>query len=232
MKRRSLLAGAAASSLARPSLAGRSQTLTMIPQVALNSIDPVWTSSQIARNMGYMVFDQLYGRDEAMNAQAADGRSRPDGGWRPALDVAAAGKSVVARRREGAGAATAWPRCERWMKRNPAGGALEAQARCHRGHRRPQLRSAAEQALSASADAVVAVHHPAGDDAGTAGPRPIRSSRSPKRSAAGRSAGWRMSMCWPATPRSPASTATCRATNRPATPPAVIACCWTGWSGR
>ena len=41
----------------------------MIPQVALNSIDPVWTSSQIARNIGYMVFDLLYGRDEAMNAR-------------------------------------------------------------------------------------------------------------------------------------------------------------------
>ena len=69
MERRGFLAGAAATALAQPSLAGRSKTLTMIPQVALNSIDPVWTSSQIARNLGFMVFDLLYGRDEAMNAR-------------------------------------------------------------------------------------------------------------------------------------------------------------------
>ncbi len=70
MHRRSLLLGAAAAivaPLARPAIAGNSQTLSIVPQVALNSIDPVWTSSQIARNMGFMVFDLLYGRDEAMN---------------------------------------------------------------------------------------------------------------------------------------------------------------------
>ena len=67
MHRRSLLLGAAAAALARPAIAGKSQTLSIVPQVALNSIDPVWTSSQIARNMGFMVFDLLYGRDEAMN---------------------------------------------------------------------------------------------------------------------------------------------------------------------
>src|ERR1700744_5702607 len=68
MRRRTLLAGAAATALARPAIAGKAQTLSQVPQVALNSIDPIWTSSQIARNMGYLVFDQLYGRDEAMNA--------------------------------------------------------------------------------------------------------------------------------------------------------------------
>ena len=67
MHRRSLMLGAAAAALARPALAGKAQTLTIVPQVALNSIDAVWTSSQIARNMGFMVFDLLYGRDEQMN---------------------------------------------------------------------------------------------------------------------------------------------------------------------
>ncbi len=69
MQRRSLLLGAAAVTLARPALGGPSKTLRIVPQVALNSIDPVWTSSQIARNMGFMVFDLLYGRDEFMNPQ-------------------------------------------------------------------------------------------------------------------------------------------------------------------
>ena len=125
MKRRSLLAGAAASSLARPALAGRAQTLTMIPQVALNSIDPVWTSSQIARNMGYMVFDQLYGRDEAMNArpQMVESDLMEDGARRWTLRLRENlwwhdGEKVLAR--------DCVASLKRWMKRNPAGGALEA----------------------------------------------------------------------------------------------------------
>jgi len=72
MHRRSLLQGAVAAAimpLARPAIGANAKTLSIVPQVALNSIDPVWTSSQIARNMGFMVFDLLYGRDEAMNPQ-------------------------------------------------------------------------------------------------------------------------------------------------------------------
>jgi peptide/nickel transport system substrate-binding protein len=124
MKRRSLLAGATASSLARPSLAGRSQTLRMVPQVALNSIDPVWTSSQIARNMGYMVFDQLYGRDEAMNAcpQMVESDLMENGARRWTLRLRADlwwhdGEKVLAR--------DCVASLKRWMKRNPAGGTLE-----------------------------------------------------------------------------------------------------------
>ena len=63
MNRRGFLA-AAASTLARPALGGTAKTLSCVPQNALNSIDPIWTSAQIARNMGFMVFDMLYGRDE------------------------------------------------------------------------------------------------------------------------------------------------------------------------
>jgi peptide/nickel transport system substrate-binding protein len=125
MKRRGLLAGAAASSLARPSLAGRSTTISMVPQVALNSIDPVWTSSQIARNMGYMVFDQLYGRDEAMNArpQMVESDLAEDGFRRWTLRLRADlwwhdGEAVLAR--------DCVASLRRWMRRNPAGGALEA----------------------------------------------------------------------------------------------------------
>ena len=87
MHRRSLLLGAAAAvaaPLARPAIAGNTQTLSIVPQVALNSIDPVWTSSQIARNMGFMVFDLLYGRDEAMNPrpQMLEGDLMEDDGRR------------------------------------------------------------------------------------------------------------------------------------------------------
>ena len=87
MHRRSLLLGAAAAvaaPLARPAIAANAQTLSIVPQVALNSIDPVWTSSQIARNMGFMVFDLLYGRDEAMNPrpQMLEGDLMEDDGRR------------------------------------------------------------------------------------------------------------------------------------------------------
>ena len=87
MHRRSLLLGAAAAivaPLASPALGGTSQTLSIVPQVALNSIDPVWTSSQIARNMGFMVFDLLYGRDADMNPkpQMLEGYTIEDDGKR------------------------------------------------------------------------------------------------------------------------------------------------------
>lgn len=125
MKRRSLLAGAATSALARPSLAGPSRTLSMIPQVALNSIDPIWTSSQIARNMGYMVFDQLYGRDEAMNAcpQMVESDLMEDSARRWTLRLRDNlwwhdGEKVLAR--------DCVASVKRWMKRNPAGNTLEA----------------------------------------------------------------------------------------------------------
>ena len=64
MNRRGLIAGAAAGLLARPALGGKAQTLVCVPQNPLSSFDPIWTSAQIARNAGYMIFDMLYGRDE------------------------------------------------------------------------------------------------------------------------------------------------------------------------
>jgi peptide/nickel transport system substrate-binding protein len=87
MHRRSLLQGAVAAAimpLARPAIGANAKTLSIVPQVALNSIDPVWTSSQIARNLGFMVFDLLYGRDEAMNPrpQMLEGDLMEDSGRR------------------------------------------------------------------------------------------------------------------------------------------------------
>ena len=124
MRRRSLMAGAGATALARPSLAGRSSTLRIIPQVALNSIDPVWSSSQIARNMGFMVFDLLYGRDEAMNArpQMIESDLMEEDARRWTLRLRQNlwwhdGEKVLAR--------DCAASLRRWMKRNSAGGTLE-----------------------------------------------------------------------------------------------------------
>ena len=41
-----------------------------MPQATLNSVDPIWSTSQVSRNLGFMVFEPLYGRD-------ADGVPRP-----------------------------------------------------------------------------------------------------------------------------------------------------------
>jgi peptide/nickel transport system substrate-binding protein len=72
-----LAAVAAAATLARPGLA-RAQsgrTLRFIPQGNLANIDPVWTTTTIARNHGLMVYDTLFGlgADFTAKPQMAEG---------------------------------------------------------------------------------------------------------------------------------------------------------------
>jgi peptide/nickel transport system substrate-binding protein len=73
MRRRSLLGGAAAavagSSLYRPSLAQPAKTLRFVPQANLANPDPIWTTATVAINHGYMVWDTLYGIDDALQPQ-------------------------------------------------------------------------------------------------------------------------------------------------------------------
>jgi peptide/nickel transport system substrate-binding protein len=69
MKRRHLLAAAAATvvpaSLARPALAQSAErTLRFIPEGNLQNPDPIWSTTTVARNFGYMVWDTLYGVSE------------------------------------------------------------------------------------------------------------------------------------------------------------------------
>ncbi len=73
MKRRRLL-GAAASGAAvlaapRLSLAGDARVLKFVPQADLAAVDPMWTTSYVTRNHGYMVYDTLYGLDEQYQPQ-------------------------------------------------------------------------------------------------------------------------------------------------------------------
>ena len=70
MRRRTVLAGAAASLMA-PALvrAEASRTLRFIPEADLAVLDPVWTTANVTRNHAYMVFDTLYGMDEGFNVQ-------------------------------------------------------------------------------------------------------------------------------------------------------------------
>jgi len=59
------LAATAALPLARPALGGTTKTLIFVPQANLTSLDPVWTTATVTRNFALMVYETLYGRDEA-----------------------------------------------------------------------------------------------------------------------------------------------------------------------
>jgi peptide/nickel transport system substrate-binding protein len=74
MRRRNLLAGGAAlaaigtAGLARPAIAqnGSAKLLRFVPQANLANPDPIWTTATVAINHGYMVWDTLYGIDDAL----------------------------------------------------------------------------------------------------------------------------------------------------------------------
>ena len=95
MQRRTLLASAAGSALARPSLVraqgtpGATTVLRFVPQADLTLLDPVFNTALVTRNHGMMVYDQLYGLDSSYNAQPqlVDGHVIEDDGrtWRITL---------------------------------------------------------------------------------------------------------------------------------------------------
>jgi peptide/nickel transport system substrate-binding protein len=64
MQRRAFIAGAAAASLARPSIGAEPKTIIFVPQANLTSLDPVWTTATVTRNFSMMVYENLYGRDQ------------------------------------------------------------------------------------------------------------------------------------------------------------------------
>ena len=87
MKRRTFIAAAAASAalpLARPAIGGTTKTLIFVPQANLTSLDPVWTTATVTRNFSLMVYETLYGRDEAFNPrpQMVEGHTIDDDGKR------------------------------------------------------------------------------------------------------------------------------------------------------
>ena len=77
MRRRNLLAGGAAlatigtTSLARPAIAqgASAKVLHFVPQADLANPDPIWTTATVAINHGYMVWDTLYGINDALVGQ-------------------------------------------------------------------------------------------------------------------------------------------------------------------
>jgi len=63
MRRRDLLAGAAAALAAPAVRAQPASVIKFVPQADLAVLDPIWTTATITRNHGYLVFDTLYGMD-------------------------------------------------------------------------------------------------------------------------------------------------------------------------
>ena len=126
VRRRQFLAAAGAG-LARPSVvrAGSVTTLKFIPQIDLAFLDPHWTTANVTRGHGYMVFDTLYGQDGsyAPSPQMLEGHVVENDGklWKLSLREGLLwhdGEKVLAR--------DCVASIKRWAKRDAFGGALMA----------------------------------------------------------------------------------------------------------
>ena len=90
MRRRTLLTTAAAA-LAAPRIAraANARTLKFIPESDVTIVDPIWTTATVTRNHGYLVFDTLYGQNDAfaMEPQMVEGHTIENDGklWRLTL---------------------------------------------------------------------------------------------------------------------------------------------------
>ena len=90
MKRRTLLTTAAAALAApRISRGADARTIRFIPESDVTIVDPIWTTATVTRNHGYLVFDTLYGQNDAyaMEPQMVEGHTVEDDGrlWRLTL---------------------------------------------------------------------------------------------------------------------------------------------------
>jgi peptide/nickel transport system substrate-binding protein len=130
MFRRTLLKSGAggAAVAALPSFAiaqpAQNRLLKMVPQANLTSLDPVWTTANITRNHGYMVFDTLYGMDASFQPQPqmAEGHSVEQDGRRVTITLRSGLKFHDG---EAVRAADCVASLARWMKRSPIGQKLE-----------------------------------------------------------------------------------------------------------
>ncbi|MFC7736002.1 ABC transporter substrate-binding protein [Roseomonas sp. GCM10028921] len=125
--RRRVLGAAGAAALApfagaRPALAqpAGARVLKMVPQANLTSLDPIWTTANITRNHGYMVYDNLYGMDAGFRPQPqlAEGHVVEEDGKRVVITLRQGPKFHDG---EPVRAADAVQSLRRWMRRSPSG---------------------------------------------------------------------------------------------------------------
>ena len=128
MKRRHFLAGSAAMSLAAPAVraAGNPKVMKFIPQADLALLDPDFAPALVTRNHAYLVYDLLYGVDDALRPrpQMAAGHVIEDDGktWKITLRDGLRfhdGQKVLAR--------DAVASLKRWSKRDVYGISVFAQ---------------------------------------------------------------------------------------------------------
>ena len=118
--RRAVLAGSAALALPAIARGQAARTLRMVPQANLGSLDPVWSTANITRNHGYMIYDTLYGMsaDLEPQPQMAAGHAVEDDGRRV---VIALRDGLAFHDGEPVRSADAVASLRRWMARNPFG---------------------------------------------------------------------------------------------------------------
>jgi peptide/nickel transport system substrate-binding protein len=102
----------------------QNRVLKMVPQANLTSLDPIWTTANITRNHGHMIYDTLYGMDAqfAPQPQMAEGHVSEDGGRSITITLRTGLKFHDG---EPVRAQDVVPSVARWMKRNPFGQKLE-----------------------------------------------------------------------------------------------------------
>jgi peptide/nickel transport system substrate-binding protein len=127
MLRRDLLkAAAAAAALPAAAIAQPAQArlLKAVPQANLTSLDPIWTTANVTRNHGYLVYDTLYGTDAEFrpHPQMAEGAVEAEEGRRVTITLRPGLKFHDG---EPVRAADCVASLNRWMKRSPMGQKLE-----------------------------------------------------------------------------------------------------------
>ena len=125
LNRRQTLLGAATLALPAVAAAQGARVLRMVPQANLGSFDPIFTTADITRNYGYMIYDTLYGMTSALEPtpQMAAGHVVEDDG-----------RHVTVTLRDGLAFHDGSPvravdvvaSLRRWMARNPFGQKLAA----------------------------------------------------------------------------------------------------------
>ena len=130
VNRRNLLSAAAALAVAglpRPGIAQseRARTLRFVPYSDLTVLDPVWTTADIVRDHGYLIYDTLYGTDDVFQPQPqmAEGHLFEDGGRQCTITLRSGltfhdGEPVLAR--------DCIASLQRWMHVAPMGQTLAA----------------------------------------------------------------------------------------------------------
>ena len=207
------------------------KTLRFVPQANLANFDPIWGTQYVVRNASQLVWDTLYGLDSKLQPKRQMVESEEVFERRPHLDVQAARRPEIPRRREGARQGRRGQHHPLDQPRQHGADAQGDPEGAHRG-RRPHHQVGARQALSQ--DHLCArprSARPAASSCRSASPRPTPSSRSTSTSAPARCGSCAPTGSPARSPPSRSSRTMCRATSRASGGRAARSCTSTASSG-